>query len=149
MIKMSRGYEDERLILRVFLMFVNRADDLGRFGVLSPEHEYLTNAKLSQADIRVFLMSTQYLYDRQIFQTYTLYDKYKKGEKARYYRLEKKKEFNAFYLIIRDFRENKILADKYEVKQKIARDVHLYETGITLDPKGSRMNRNGSTMKET
>lgn len=35
MIQMSRGYEDERLILQIFLMFMNRADDCGRFGVLS------------------------------------------------------------------------------------------------------------------
>ena len=27
MIQMSRGYEDERLILQIFLMFVNKQDD--------------------------------------------------------------------------------------------------------------------------
>lgn len=58
MIKMSRGYEDERLILQVFLMFTNRSDDFGRFGVLSPEDERIASAKMSQADIRVFLMCT-------------------------------------------------------------------------------------------
>jgi hypothetical protein len=35
MIQMSRGYEDERLILQIFLMFINKADDFGKFGHLS------------------------------------------------------------------------------------------------------------------
>ena len=39
MIKMSRGYEDERLILQVFLMFVNKADDFGRFNDISHQDE--------------------------------------------------------------------------------------------------------------
>ena len=47
MIQMSRGYEDERLILQVFLMFMNRADDFGRFGVLSHEDERIEHAKMS------------------------------------------------------------------------------------------------------
>ena len=47
MIKMSRGYEDERLILQIFLMFMNRADDFGRYGVLSPEDEQIEHAKMS------------------------------------------------------------------------------------------------------
>ena len=47
MIKMSRGYEDEHLILQIFLMFMNRADDFGRYGVLSPEDERIEHAKMS------------------------------------------------------------------------------------------------------
>ena len=47
MIKMSRGYEDERLILQIFLMFMNRSDDFGRFGVLSPEDERIEYTKMS------------------------------------------------------------------------------------------------------
>ena len=39
MIQMSRGYEDEKLILQIFLMFINRSDDFGRFGVLSHQDE--------------------------------------------------------------------------------------------------------------
>ena len=142
MIQMSRGYEDERLILHVFLMFMNRADDLGRFGVLNHEDERIETAKMSQADIRVFLMCTQYYHDSYIFKSYCLFDKFKKGSKGRQYRLERKQDFNAFYLLIRVFRDNKIAADKYEVKQKIARDVHLIETGLVSDPKESKIARN-------
>ena len=61
MIKMSRGYEDERLILKIFLMFVNRADELGRFGVIYETDEVIDSSRMSKSDLRVLLMCILYL----------------------------------------------------------------------------------------
>ena len=89
-------------------------------------------------------MCTQYMHDQYVFQSYCLYDKFKKGAKVRTYRLIRKQDFNAFYLLIRVFRENKIHADKYMAKQKIAQEVHLIETGLVPDPKDKGMTKNVS-----
>lgn len=60
MIQMSRGYEDERLILHIFLMFVNRADIYGRFGAMTSDDSDFEHSRMSLADLRVLLMSIQY-----------------------------------------------------------------------------------------
>jgi hypothetical protein len=57
MVQISRGYEDERLILSIFLMFANKADSFGRFGNLSSTDEDFKLAHISEADLRVLLMS--------------------------------------------------------------------------------------------
>ena len=60
MIQMSRGYEDERLLLQIFIMFINRADQYGRFGVIEAQDERLEDARISQIDLRVLLMCIMY-----------------------------------------------------------------------------------------
>lgn len=57
MIQMSRGYEDERLILQIFLMFVNRTDIYGRFGTMTSSDPDFEHTRMSLADLRVLLMS--------------------------------------------------------------------------------------------
>ena len=72
---MSRGYEDEQLILQVFLMFINRSDSFGRFGVIGPQDENFELVKLSEVDLRVLLMCILYFYDRQMLEDYCLFDR--------------------------------------------------------------------------
>ena len=91
MIKMSRGYEDERLVLQVFLMFMNRADSQGRFGVLTYESEEIEYARMSEGDLRVLLMCTLYYSDKNVLCDYCLYDR--SGAKPHQYRLDRKKDF--------------------------------------------------------
>ena len=51
MLKMSRGYEDERVILQVFLMFKNRQDEQGRFGDLTHDQPGMDQARISVSDL--------------------------------------------------------------------------------------------------
>ena len=63
---MSRGYEDEHLILKVFLMFVNRADDEGRFGAMTREDESIELVRLSIYDLRVLLLCILFVHDKEM-----------------------------------------------------------------------------------
>ena len=60
MIQMSRGYEDEQVILQIFLMFVNKQDEFGRFGALGHLDDNFEMARISEADLRVLLSCTLY-----------------------------------------------------------------------------------------
>ena len=66
MVQMSRGYEDEHLILKVFLMFVNRADDEGRFGAMTREDESIELVRLSIYDLRVLLLCILFVHDKEM-----------------------------------------------------------------------------------
>ena len=79
--------------------------------------------------------------DRYILQSYHLFDRFNKGAKGRQYRLDRKQDFNAFYILIRVFRDNKIASDKYKAKKKIANDVHLAESGLAPMPTKTRSSR--------
>ena len=74
MVQMSRGYEDEHLILKVFLMFVNRADEEGRFGAMTREDESIELVRLSIYDLRVLLLCILFVHDKEMLQGYCLYD---------------------------------------------------------------------------
>ena len=144
MTQMSRGYEDERLILQVFLAFVNRADRYGRFKELSLDHPGLENSRMSEADLRVLLICIQYHYDKEMLEEYILYDKSQNKGRGKYYRLKVQKDFQQFYLTVRIFRQNLITAEKYSRQQELTKSVFLYEMGIkpqTSDTRVSRMMR--------
>ena len=68
-------------------------------------------ARISEADLRVLLSCTLYYQDKAAMQGYCLYDKL--GKKGKYYKLERKNDFQKLYLIIRMFRQNMAVAEKF------------------------------------
>mmetsp|Transcript_38031 Transcript_38031/g.46477 ORF Transcript_38031/g.46477 Transcript_38031/m.46477 type:complete len:150 (+) Transcript_38031:1302-1751(+) len=91
MVKMSRGYEDERVILQVFLMLKNRQDLHGQFGELSHDHEYMEEARISLSDLYILLICTMYHFDQRILDGYVLIDR--SAIKPRPIRLRVRKDF--------------------------------------------------------
>ena len=62
--KLSRGYDDERVILQVFLMFQNRANAEGKYGSLSYDHVEMDAARMTVNDLRVFLFCIFFLHQK-------------------------------------------------------------------------------------
>ena len=94
-------------------MFVNKQDDHGRFGALGHLDDDFDMARISEADLRVLLSCTLYCQDLNILQGFCLFDKLGKT-KGKQYRLDRKKDFQQFYLIIRVFRQNLATAEKFQ-----------------------------------
>ena len=88
---MSRGYEDEKLIFKVFLLFANRSDVHGRFGTLTDTDTNVEFARMTESDLRVLLICTLYYFDKEILAGYTLFDR--KETKSKTYKLDKRKDF--------------------------------------------------------
>lgn len=88
---MSRGYKDERVILQVFLMFLNRADLQGNFGNLSHESPEIKEVRMSVSDLYVLLICTLYHHDKRLFEGYVLYDRY--SQRGRTYKLKQRRDF--------------------------------------------------------
>ena len=76
-------HEDERLILQIFLMIVNKQDDQGKFGQMSHEDDDFEMARISEADLRVLLSCTLYYQDKTVMQGFCLYDRLGKGNKGK------------------------------------------------------------------
>ena len=91
MIQMSRGYEDEKLIHKVFLMFANRADVHGRYGTLTEDDTNVEFARMTESDLRVLLICILYYFDKEILAGFTLFDR--KVTKSKTYKLDKRKDF--------------------------------------------------------
>ena len=68
----------------------------------------------SEADLRVLLSCTLYYQDKGIMQGYCLYDRLGKTKGGKQFRLDRKKDFQQLYLIIRMFRQNLAVAEKYQ-----------------------------------
>lgn len=67
-IYMSRGYEDERLILKVFIMFVSQQS------IPNSQKLDIENLKMSLTDLRAFLLCTMFCQDTTILKDYCLVD---------------------------------------------------------------------------
>lgn len=91
MIQMSRGYEDEKLIFQVFLMFANRADIHGKFGPLTEDDPIVEYVRMSEGDLQVLLICILYYFDKEILAGFTLYDR--QPARNRTYKLDKRKDF--------------------------------------------------------
>lgn len=70
--------------------------------MLTYESEDIEYARMSESDLRVLLMCTLFFADKRILCDYCLYDR--TGAKPKQYRLDRKKDFQKFYLIIRMLR---------------------------------------------
>ena len=100
-LKMSRGYEDERVILQVFLMFLNRANLEGKYGSFTYDHTEMDSSRMSVSDLYVFLVCALNHHDKQVLEGYSLYDR--SGAKGRAYRLKLLRDFQQFHLIVSVF----------------------------------------------
>ena len=67
-IYMSRGYEDERLILKVFIMFVSQ------HSIPNSQKLDIENLKMNMTDLRAFLLCTMFCQDTTILKDYCLVD---------------------------------------------------------------------------
>jgi len=95
---------------------------------MSHEDEDFEMARVSEADLRVLLSCTLYYKDKETMKSYCLFDISTK--KPKQYRLDRKKDFQQLYLIIRMFRQNMAVAEKYQRQKEVARSVYFYEMGI-------------------
>jgi len=138
-VQMSRGYEDEHLILRVFLMFVNRQNVQGRFREVTYDHPDMDRVRLSESDLRVLLICTLYLFEPELLDGYVLYDK--SLTKAKFFKLQQRKDFDKFYLVVRMLRQNLLISEKYKRHQEMEKSVFLYEMGIQAETKDKNAQR--------
>ena len=99
----------------------------------------MDQARISIKDLQVLLICMMYHYDVNFFEGYVLYDRL--ATKPRPIRLKNRKDFQQFYLIVRVFRQNLIISEKFERQKEFTKATYLYEMGITTKTKDERVKR--------